>query len=251
MFNPNSNDLLTLQPIAPEPVDTDITPEEMEEEPVVLAQNEIFKQSQEKPPTSMEEDEIKWSKNIKMEVEEGVMNKKEVNAWGKEKVRGVGKRGKDKKKRVKKPPTAKQLAHLARMRELAKQKRAATALKKKQAKAEAKRIQKELEDLKPTVKNTKIIKEAVQRAPPKKHYATNTPRQPSKEETFFALMEKYEKYKEAKNFKIRQERTIQERLNEKRRQQAKPHPNRRIPQLQRPAPPANPYHDIFNYKGRL
>jgi hypothetical protein len=250
MFNPNSDDLLKLQPIVEPPKDE--APEEMEEEPPPpLAQNEIFKQSQEKPTTSMEGDEIKWSKNIKMEVEEGVMNKKELNAWGKEKVRGVGKRGKDKKPRVKKPPSAKQLAHLARMREKAKQKRAAVALEKKRKKEEVKRIQRELEESK--VKNTKIVKQAVMREPKvekKVHYATNTPRQPSKEETFFALMEKYEKYKEAKNFKIRQEKTLQQRLNEKRRQQ-KPHPNRRIPELQRPIPPANPYTDIFNYKGRL
>ena len=62
-------------------------------------------------------------------------------------------------------------------------------------------------------------------------------------------MEKYELYKEAKNYKIKQrEKSIQERLNEKRRQ-SKPHPNRRIPQIQRPQPPPNPYDDIFNYKG--
>ena len=134
MFNPNSNDLLELKPI-PEPADIPPdTPEEMEEEPVQLTQNEIFK-SQEKPPTHQ---------SVKMEVEEDVMTKKEVNGWGKEIKRGGGKRGKDKKKRVKKPPTQKQLAHLARMRDLAKQKRAANKLEKKRKEEEAKRIQKEL-----------------------------------------------------------------------------------------------------------
>jgi len=243
MFNPNSNDLLELKPI-PEPADIPPdTPEEMEEEPVQLTQNEIFK-SAEKPPTHQ---------SVKMEVEEGVMTKREVNGWGKEIKRGVGKRGKDKKKRVKKPPTQKQLAHLARMRDLAKQKRAANKLEKKRKEEEAKRIQKELEELKPTVQNTKIIKNAVLNKPEKKvHFHSNTPRQPTAEEQqhqFFELMEKYELYKEAKNYKIKQrEKSIQERLNEKRRQN-KPHPNRRIPQIQRPQPPPNPYDDIFNYKG--
>lgn len=237
MFNPDSDDLLKLQPIA-EPVDIDIPPEPVEEKPIT--QNEIFN----------------TGTNIKVSVEEGVMTNQEVNAWGKPKLRGVGKRGKDKKPRKKKPPSEKQLAHLARMRKMAAQKRAAVALEKKRKKEEAKRIQKELEALKPTpIENTKVIKRAILKPPPpapvppppkkKVHFSTNTPRI-SQDKAFFALMDRYEKYKEAKNIKIKKEKSLQERLNEKRRN--KPHPNCRIPQIQRPQPP-NPYDDIFNYKG--
>jgi len=253
MFNKSGNDLLEIKPINEPNVDIDKPQEEIHSEDIVIPQEEIFKAE----------------KNITMEVEPGVMTKAEVNAWGKKKIRGVGKRGPDKKKRVKKPPSEKQLAHLKRMRALASQKRAVKALEKKKQKAEALRIQKELEALKPTTaENTKRLQRAIIQPPSpapapapgvlkrvnkKVHYATNTPRQnPNTDEMFFNLMDRYEQYKEAKNMKIKaieKEKTLQARLNEKRRNN--PHPNRRIPQLQRPAPPVNIYDDIFNYKGRL
>ena len=151
------------------------------------------------------------------------------------------------------------------MRQLASQKRAVKALEKKKKKEEAKRIQEELEALKPTTaQNSKTLQRAILKPPPpapvpkmvnkKVHFSTNTPRQPPKntDEMFFSLMERYEKYKEDKNVKIKaaqKEKSLQARLNEKRRNN--PHPNRRIPELQRPTPPVNIYDDIFNYKGRL
>jgi len=248
MFNNKESDLLELKPIA-EPVPTPEEIEEMEEEVVTIPQEDIFKQPEKK------------EKNVKLEVEEGVMTKAEVNAWGKPKLRGVGKRGKDKQKRKKKPPTEKQLAHLARMRKLAAQKRAAVALEKKRKKEEAEKILKEKESIKPTrMENAKRLERAILQPPKpaptpavnkKVHYSTNTPRQPRKpsDMEFFELMERYEKYKEMKNIKIKKEKSLQERLNEKRRNN--PHPNRRIPPLQRPSPPRGKYHDIFNYKGRL
>jgi hypothetical protein len=200
--------------------------EEIEEEGVniVLEQNEIFK-------TNLEE---------KAEPVEPVEKKKELNGWGQEKKRGIGKRGPDKKKRVKKPPTERQLAHLARMREKSAQKRIERAAERKQKLEVAKKIAKKVTFVPPPVKE---LKKAVFR-----HQSTNNPRQ-TKEADFFALMDKYESYKNAKNKKISMERSLQERLLEKRRNT--PHPNRKIPAQLRPIAPVNPFDDIFNYKGTL
>lgn len=70
--------------------------------------------------------------------------------------RGVGKRGKDKQKRVKKPPTEKQLAHLKRIRGLAAEKRKANKKKKDVIREKAKAELKELKE------NNYIVKKDLQ-----------------------------------------------------------------------------------------
>jgi len=255
MFNPKSSELLEIKPIE----DIGIANEEegdnyngtYEPEPEPLKQNEIFNT---KPK----------SKNVVLEVEEGVMKPIDMPEE-KVKKRGVGKRGKDKKKRVKKPLSEKQLAHLAKMRVKAAEKRTAVALEKRRKLEEVKNKVKKVSFSTPSRKglktaimqekkneNVKISKSVV-------HKYSNNPRtggnggiNPNFQD-FFDLMDKYEEHKKAKNEIIRKkEQTLPERLNAKRK--SNPHPNRRIPHLQRPAPPitsSNPFDDIFNYKGRI
>ena len=135
------------------------------------------------------------------------------------------------------------------MRIKAAQKRTAIALEKKKKREE---IEKKLERKKTTfetpVKEAKVMKNAIIG---KTHEYKNYPRAgKTTDKDFFALMERYETYKTAKNVKIKAEKTLQERLIEQRKN--KPHPNRKIPQLMRPTPPIHdPYADIFNYTGRL
>jgi hypothetical protein len=232
MGDSENTDIPTITPI--EEIDEiEEMEEEKEERNIVLEQNEIFKTNLEVVPV------------VPIEPEEKT---KELNGWGQEKKRGVGKRGPDKKKRVKKPASEKQLAHLARMRAKATQKRIERATERKQKLEVAKKIAKKVTFVPPPVEN---LKRAILKKENKilRHESTNHPRQ-TKEADFFELMDKYESYKKAKNKKISMEKSLQERLLEKRR--AKPHPNRKIPTLQRPAAPINPFVDIFNnYKGRL
>lgn len=120
--------------------------------------------------------------------------------------RGRGKRGKDKKKRVKKPPTEKQLAHLARIRELSKQRREATKLEKARIKLEIKNKAKEN-----TKKDATIINRTAKKRPTKVIQDTPTPiknqnninptniRQAPSMEQFFTMMDMYEDYKVKKN----------------------------------------------------
>lgn len=252
MFNPESSELLEIKPIE----DIGVAPEGEEEEkpptpPPVMKQNEIFKTG-------------KQTKNVALEVEEGTIKPIDPPT---EKKRGVGKRGKDKKKRVKKPLSEKQLAHLAKMRKKAAEKRTAVALEKRRKLEAAKKIVKEQKSVSFSTPSTKGLKTAIMHENKKEnvkvsksvvHQYSNNPRNggngginPNYAD-FFDLMDKYEEHKKVRNEKIKKEKTLQERLNAKRRNN--PHPNRRIPHIQRPAPPltsSNPFDDIFNYKGRL
>jgi hypothetical protein len=178
------------------------------------------------------------------------------------KKRGRGKRGKDKKKRVKKPPTEKQLAHLARIRELSKQRREAKKLEKERIKLEIKNKAKENTKKNATINPPKIINKTATKKPtqviqntpppPNPHQnninPTNISQAPSMEQ-FFNLMDKYEEYKVKRNAV---KKTIP-------KSQSLP-TGRKIAQKYKPEPiidhnplinePKNPFDVCFSYGGK-
>ena len=126
--------------------------------------------------------------------------------------KGRGKRGKDKKPRIKRPPTEKQLAHLARIRELSKQRREAKKLEKERIKLEIKKKALENTKKEATVKPPNIINRTankkvtnvIQKTDPKPNPHQNNINptnisQGQSYEQFFNLMDKYEEYKVKRN----------------------------------------------------
>jgi len=242
MFNPDENPLPEIKKIEDilEPQNDSLPSDEEEYE---LEQKEIF---------SMGQKMNRRAFSHKLEEEQ------------KPKKRGVGKRGPDKKKRVKKPLTEKQLAHLARMRVKAKEKRDKKREEKEKTQEETEEKTKTVSFVPPPMKEEKKVELKVESISNEKVYPRNAPKvvrqvthpYPAKPQPpappagpsfnqFFTMMEAYENHKSKK--KKAKEKSIEQRLVESR--QAKPHPNRRIPTLQRPVPPLNPYADMFRYKG--
>ena len=132
-----------------------------------------------------------WSESITNDEDE----EKKVEMVINEK-KGRGKRGKDKKKRAKRPPTEKQLAHLARIRELSRQKREAKKLEKERLKKE--HVKKASANVD---KNRKVSRPKTSIKPPTPPMAIPPPQPPPQPsyEQFFHLMDRYEEYKEKRN----------------------------------------------------
>jgi len=247
MFNPDDNPLPEIRNIEDivEPQAEDYIEEEMvEEPPPPLEQKEIFSMGQ--------------------KINQRILTPQLVVSE-KPKKRGIGKRGKDKKPRVKKPLTEKQLAHLAKMRVAAAAKRAKTKAEKAEAKIEKENKNKTVTFAPPVMEAPKKVETPERRAPPPPKPILKRPDPPKVTQVthpypskpqppaapnfnqFFTMMDAYENHKVKKREKAK---TLDERLAEQRR--AKPHPNRRVPTLQRPIPPQiNPYADMFRYKGGI
>jgi len=201
------------------------------DEPVTIEQDDIFKRKNLKRNIILKVDDSDVESIIS---EESITNDDEpVHV-----TRGVGKRGKDKKKRVTKPCSDKQRANLAKARVKAKEKRDAKRLAKEKEKAEIQAIKEERRARKIT--NKKITKSKPIDIPKKPVPPAN--HNPMEMHKFFQMMQRYEEYKDHK--KAQKEKKTQ------------PHPNKNIPKKQRPKPPAyaqqalkelNPFDVCFNY----
>lgn len=179
-----------------------------------------------------------------------------------EEKKGVGKRGKDKKPRVKKPPTEKQLAHLAKCREVSKKRREAKKLETQRIKMEIKKratdntkknaisqppiYNKTANDSKTSVTN-EVIKSNHNENNINPHNMSLAPSM----EQFIQLMEKYEDYKEKKVKVIKTVSKAQplptgRTIDISHKPIAPPH----NPLKNEPIEPTNPWDICFKYGGR-
>ena len=222
-FNKNENPIPVILPIE-EIIDEEDFEEEEEIVPKVrFNQKEVFKEIDE--PVEEPVEETKEPVEIIETIDEANNIKLEIKPKRKR-----GQRGKDKKPRTKKPLTEKQLASLARAREKSRQVRQAKKIEKERLKKEA--ILKAAENIK---KTRKIKKHPLPQKPPPPP-PRNIPK--PRYEDFFAMMDKYEEYKEKKR-KIKQIKP-----------QSQPHPaNRTFQKPPRPtqAPAPNPFDVCFQY----
>ena len=224
-FNSENNEILKIKPI--DELET-TQPAEFKEEPkaekiIKFAHQEVFINNSNLEEKKEDEDLLVPDlENTEEDTEyiEDPEPEQEIKKVKKKR----GQRGKDKKPRIRKPPSEKVLAHLAKAREKSKLARQAKKLEKERLKKEA-----EEKAIKNTAKNRKVN---INNNPINPNNIFNT----NNYEQFFNLMDKYEAYKEKK----KQVKQI--------KPQPQAHPANRV--FEKPARPKeilNPFDVCFQY----
>ena len=199
-FNKKDTELLEIKPV--EEIVDEVIPDGVDKiEKIKYKHEEVFEESKTNEEVSVVNEDVDGEKIT--EIEEKPKKKR-------------GQRGKDKKPRVKKPATEKQLAHLARIREVSRLKREAT--KKEKAKKEV-------------VPERKVKSEPIP-------IPQKTPQAPSMNmEQFIEMYEKIEEIREKRNKPTK-------------KAEPTPEPERPVhnPLKNSPVAETNPYAMCFNYK---
>jgi len=178
--------------------------------------------------------EVFDQKEAKEEPEEEVENEVELKI---EEKRGIGKRGKDKKPRLKRENVSeRQLAHLAKCREISKQKREAKKLEKERLKQE---INKKVDE---NTNKNRIIQMDIKKDI-KKESLQEPVNKGMEYDKFFSLMEKYDVYKQKKK-ELKKVQTKQQPLPSNVKDIHRP--KKPINIIQEPVS-KNPYDIYFNY----